>query len=133
MSASATRHDFAFARAYRLPALAFGITGSTSWVVVGPDGLVVRFGPWRLRTPIANIEDTRLTGGFSFLKTAGPAHLSLADRGVTFATNGDTAVCISFHEPVPAIDPTRRIKHPGATITVRDPQRLLDELAELRR
>ena len=51
-----TRHDFAFARAYRLPALAFGITGSTSWVEVGPSGLLVRFGPWRLRTPLANIE-----------------------------------------------------------------------------
>ncbi|MDO9396297.1 MAG: hypothetical protein Q7T71_07125, partial [Herbiconiux sp.] len=67
MSSGATRHDFAFARAYRLPALVFGVTGSTSWVEVGPDGLVVRFGPWRLRTPVDNNGEVRTTGGFSFL------------------------------------------------------------------
>ena len=126
-----TRHDFAFARSYRLPALVFGVTGSTSWVEVGPDGLVVRFGLWRLRTPLANIDEVNRTGGFSYLKTAGPAHLSFGDKGVTFATNGDDAVCLTFHEPVPAIEPTRRLRHPGATVTVRDPQRLIDELADL--
>ena len=98
---------------------------------VGPDGLVVRFGLWRLRTPLANIDEVNRTGGFSYLKTAGPAHLSFGDKGVTFATNGDDAVCLTFHEPVPAIEPTRRLRHPGATVTVRDPQRLIDELADL--
>ena len=29
-----------------------------------------------------------------------------------------------FHQPVPAIDPTRTIKHPGATLTVADPEGL---------
>ena len=127
-----TRHDFTFARSYRLPALVFGVTPSTAWVEVGPHGLFVRFGPWRLHTTIDNIDEVHRLGGFAWWKTAGPAHLSFADRGVTFATNGDDAVCLTFRRPVAGIDPTGTIVHPGATLTVRDPGALIDELAVLR-
>ena len=84
----------------------------------------MRFGPWSLRTPLANVAGVDLTGGYAFIKTAGPPHLSLSDRGVTFATNGDRGVCVKFHEPVRGIDPTGRIVHPGATMTVVDPDGL---------
>lgn len=90
--------------------------------------LRVRFGPWSLRTPRSNVAGTQETGGFAFLKTAGPPHLSFTDRGVTFATNGDRAVCVSFREPVKGIDPTGRIRHPGATLTVADPPALIRAL-----
>ena len=66
--------------------------------------------------------------GSSFVKTAGPAHLSFSDRGVTFATNGDRAVCVRFHQPVRALDPTGLIQHPGATFTVADPPALIAAL-----
>ena len=115
---------FAFAASYRLPALAFGITPRTAWVRVQDDELRVVFGLWSLRTPLSNIAGAELSGGFSFIKTAGPAHFSFSDRGVTFATNPDRALCVKFHQPVPAIDPTRMIKHPGATLTVADPEGL---------
>jgi hypothetical protein len=65
-----------------------------------------------------------VTGGFAWIKTAGPPHLSFSDRGVSFTTNGDRALCLSFHEPVPAIDPTATITHPGATLAVAEPERL---------
>jgi hypothetical protein len=120
--------DFAFAAAYRLPALAFGIIPRTARVRVEEDELRVRFGLWSLRTPLDNVAGAQLTGDFAFLKTAGPPHLSFSDRGVTFATNGDQGVCVRFHEPVPAIDPTGRIRHPGATMTVADPQGLVHAL-----
>jgi hypothetical protein len=132
-SARTARYDFAFARTYRPAALVFGVLPATTWAELGPEGLRVRFGPWRLETPIANIEGAERSGGFSWIKTAGPAHLSFSDRGITFATNGDDAVCVRFRRPVAAIDPTKLIKHPGATLTVRDPQAFLDHLAALRR
>lgn len=112
---------FAFAPSYRWPARVFGITPRTAWVRVTDDDLLARFGLWRLRTPRSNIAGCQLTGDFAYLKTAGPAHLSFKDRGVTFATNGDHALCVEFTEPVRAIDPTGRIRHPGATFTVADP------------
>ncbi len=122
------RFPFRFATAYRLPGLVFGITPLSAWVEVGDDELRVRYGPWSLRTPRSNVAEVQRTGGFGFLKTAGPPHLSFTDRGVSFCTNGDDAACVSFHEPVPAIDPTGRIRHPGATLTVADVPGLLAAL-----
>ena len=123
-----SRFPFAFTRAYRLAALPFGITPRSAYVEVAGDELRVRYGPWSLRTPLGNVSSTELTGGFTFLKTAGPPHLSFADRGVTFASNGDRALCVQFHTPVPGIDPTKRIVHPGATLTVADPEGLREAL-----
>ena len=124
-----TRFDFAFARAYLIAALPFGVTPRTAWVEVDESAaagaeLRVRFGPWRLRTPLANIAGTTVTGDFAFLKTAGPPHLSFADRGVTFATNGTRALCLELATPVRGIDPLGVIKHPGVTLTVSDPEGL---------
>lgn len=124
------RFPFRFAASYRLPALVFGVTPATAWVEVDEHELRARFGPWSLRTARSNIASVQQTGKFHFVKTAGPAHLSFTDRGVTFATNGESAVCVQFREPVPAIDPTRRIKHPGATFTVADPPALIAALEE---
>lgn len=129
-----SRHDFVFAPSYRLPALALGITPRTAWVEVDePDVAVpelrVRFGLWRLRTPVANITSVHRSSDFAFLKTVGPPHLSFTDKGVTFATNGDAAVCVELRTPVKGIDPTGRIVHPGVTLTVADPDRLAEELA----
>ncbi len=118
------RFPFRFAPAYRLPALLFGVTPATARVEVDDTELRARFGPWSLRTPLTNIDSVQRTGGFQFLKTAGPAHLSFTDHGVTFATNGDDAVCVCFHEPVRVLDPTGRLCHPGATFTVADPAAL---------
>lgn len=109
---------FRFHPLYRALGLQFGITERTTSVEVADDHLTVRFGLWTLRTPLSNIVACEHTGPFSIPKTIGPAHLSLADRGITFATNPDAGLCLRFAEPVPTIDPWGRIRHPGATVTV---------------
>ena len=116
--------EFSFEARYRLPALAFGITPATSRVVVTDDALVVRFGPWLLCTDLTNVAGTEASSGFAYIRTAGPAHLSLSDRGVTFATNSRRGLCVSFRDPVQAIEPTGLLRHPGATVTVADPEAL---------
>ncbi len=123
MSATQT-FDFAFAPSYRLAGLPFGILPATARVQIVGEELRVRYGLWSMRTPVDNVVSVQLTGGFGFLKTAGPPHLSFSDKGVSFTTNGERALCLSFREPVPAIDPTGRIKHPGATLSVADPEGL---------
>jgi len=122
------RYPFRFATSYRVAALPLGITPATAYVDVDRSDLTVHFGLWRLRTPLSNVARVERTGGFSFVKTAGPPHLSLADRGVSFATNGDDALCVRFHEPVKVLDPTGHLRHPGATLTVADPADLADAL-----
>lgn len=125
-------HRFAFDPTYRLPALFFGVTPRTASVEVGQQELIVRYGPWRLRTPLDNVAECQVTDGYSFVKTAGPPHLSFADKGVSFTTSGGPGLCVSFHEPVPAIDFVGRIRHPAATLTVEDPAALRAELESAR-
>jgi hypothetical protein len=115
---------FRFTTPYRLAGVPFGITPATTAVRVCGGELAVRFGPWRVRTTLANVTSTAITGPFGFLKTAGPAHLSLADRGLTMATNGARGLCITFREPVPGIEPTGILRHPTVTLTVADCQGL---------
>lgn len=93
---SVARFAFRFDSVYRVLGLPFGVTPGTSLVEVSDDHLVVRFGPWHLRTPVANVVGCERSGPYSVWKTAGPARLSLADRGVTFATNRDAGLCIRF-------------------------------------
>jgi len=112
-----------------LLARAFGIGPATAWVDVGNGTLAARFGPWHVSTPLANISDAAITGPYAFWKTAGPARLAITDRGLTFATNGDRGVLISFRTPVRGLDPLGVVHHPELTVTVAD----VDELAALLR
>lgn len=119
---------FAFDPRYRAAALLLGVRPSTARVTVGGGVLDARFGPWHVTTPLANVAGAEVSGPYSLLKTVGPAHLSFADRGLTFATNGERGVCIRFHEPVRGIEPTGRLRHPGLTVTVADCDGLLAAL-----
>lgn len=122
------RFDFAFSPAYRGPARAFGITPATAWIDVGSEALKVHFGPWRLSTALANITDVAVTGPYAFWKTAGPARLAITDRGLTFATNGERGVLISFRDPVRGLERLGLIRHPELTVTVADTDRLAELL-----
>jgi len=122
----ATRFDFRFADSYRRLAALFGITPETAHVDVSEDALDARFGRWRVRTSLANITAVAITGPYAFLKTAGPARLAITDRGLTFATNGERGVLMTFRVPVQGLEPTGLLRHPELTVTVED----VDGLAE---
>ena len=89
-----------------------GIRPGSPLVVVTDDELLVQFGPWRLRTALTNIASTQVSTGYAWHRTAGPAHLSLTDRGVTSATNSRRGLCLSFVDPVRAIEPAGFLRHP---------------------
>ena len=112
-----------------VPAAAlFGVTSRTASVDVDDLHLTVRFGPWRLTTPTGNVAAATVTGPYRWWKVAGPAHLSFADRGITFATNTRRGLCLQFREPVGAIMPGQLVTHPGATVTVAEPEALAEAL-----
>ncbi len=111
---------FRFSPWYLAAGLPFGVTPATARVDVDDGQLTVRFGPWKVRTAVANVAGSEVTGPYRAWKTLGPAHLSLADRGLTCATNGQRGLCIRFHQPVAGIEPFGRIRHPGVTVTVED-------------
>lgn len=117
---SASQFRFEFAASYRPAAAMFGVRPSNASVTVTPAHLLARFGRWTLRTPLSNIAHVEFTGPFAYPKTAGPAHLSFYDRGLTFATTGRQGLLIEFVEPVPGIEPFGVIRHPNLTVTVED-------------
>ncbi|HEU5309544.1 MAG TPA: DUF2795 domain-containing protein [Acidimicrobiia bacterium] len=119
------RFPFRFDPWYRLAALPFAVAPASAHVDVtttadGGRVLSARFGPWCVTTPVDNVADTAVTGPYSLLKTAGPAHVSLIDFGLTFATNGARGLCIRFRRSVPGVAPTGRLRHPALTVTVDD-------------
>lgn len=115
--------EFAFAERHRPLLRLIGITPNTALVTVSDEELRVRFGRWRLSTPIANIEGLEQSGDYRWFKAIG-ARGSLADKGVTFGTNTDRGVCVCFHEPVSALLPGNLMAHPAMTVTVADPEGL---------
>jgi hypothetical protein len=111
---------FRFTPAYRAVGAVFGVTPRRAEVSLAGGWLRVRFGPWSVATPMTNVAGVEVTGPYSLVKTAGPAHLSLNDRGLTFATNPERGLCIRFAEPVPGLEPSGRLRHPALTVTVED-------------
>jgi hypothetical protein len=121
---------FAFGALPRLGLALVNVRPSTSRTVVDSDRdlLDVRFGPWRVVTPLLNIGSVELAGPYSAWKVFG-ARMSLADFGLTFGTNTVAGVCIQFLRPVRGIEPTGLLRHPSLTVTVAEPERLLARLA----
>ena len=89
-----------------------------------------RYGPWHVATPCRNVAHAEVSGPYRFHTTAGPARLSLADRGLTFASNGRRGVCIIFREPVRGLEPTGHLRHPNLTVTVADCEGLVRVLSD---
>lgn len=108
----------------------FGITPDRAWVELTDESLRARFGIWYLQTGIENIRSAEITGPYRFFKTAGPARLGVTDLGLTFATNGDRGVLITFRRRVRGIEPLGVLRHGELTVTVAEPDALVDALRE---
>jgi hypothetical protein len=122
------RFPFAFDRRMTPFALPLGIVPVTARVELDAVHLRIRFGAWKLITPLDNVAGVRVTGPYRLLRVVGPPRLSLADGGITFATNTGPGVCVTFHEPVPAALPISLLRHPAATITLLEPDAFADAL-----
>src|SRR4051812_7073799 len=126
------RFEFDFDPAYEHVGRLFGVNRGSAWVEVAEDGIEFRFGHWVVRTQPTNVAAMTVTGPYSWIRTIGPAHLSLRDRGLTFATNRRSGVCLEFDDPVPGIDPVGVLRHPGLTVTVADPLALIAAIGHAR-
>ena len=93
------------------------LLGTRSGLELDASGLRVRFGPWKVSTPLANLAGAEATGPYRPWKVLG-VRLSLADRGLTFGTTSAGGVCLRFHEPVRGLF---GLRHPGLTVTVAEP------------
>ncbi len=130
----AVRHIFAFEGVTGAVAAAFLLADPRRAFVEIFDGrLLARFGPWSVCTTVDNVVDVSITGPYRAVKVVGPPRVSLADGGLTFATNARRGVCIRFDSPVRGIEPLGRILHPSLTVTVADCDALVGDLLAGRR
>jgi hypothetical protein len=123
-----TRFGFEFDARYRGALALFGVDGATASMTIG-SSIGVRFGRWRVGTPLHNVAGASITGPYSTAKVIGP-HWSVKDGGVTFGTNARRGLCLRFVEPVRGLDPFRWLLHPNMTITLADPDGALRALRE---
>ena len=115
-----TQFDFAFDPAYRFFLALAGVTPSTAHATLTDDDrLVARFGPWKCETPLANITGMCITGPYRAHRAIG-ARGSMVDRGLTFGSSTAGGVCLLLRDPVPGLEPTGRMLHPGITMTLAD-------------
>ncbi|WP_244236601.1 hypothetical protein [Micromonospora violae] len=105
-----------------------GVRPATAWVAVTERDLMIRYGPWRLRTDRGNITAAELSGPYRWWRAIGP-RLSMADGGATFGSSTAGGVCLRFAVPVPALVPGGRLRHPAVTVTVAGPPALARLLA----
>jgi hypothetical protein len=124
-------HPIAFDLPHRVAAMAFATIPGHAAVSILDGRLVATYGPWRVESDVDNIASVSITGPYSFLKTAGPPHLSLRDGGISFAGTGGPGVCLEFHRPVRGIEPLGLLRHRGLTVTVADPEALVAQLEAL--
>lgn len=115
-----THYDFRFDPRYAKAGRPFGIRPDRASVAIADGEIDARFGPWRLTTPLSNVAAVEVTGPFRFFKTAGAARLGVTDLGLTFASNGDRGVLLTFREKVRGSGPYRLLRHPELTVTVED-------------
>lgn len=86
---------------------------------------VATFGPFRVSTPLDNVDDAHITTGYRWWTAIG-VRRSLADDGLTFGTNHDAGVCVHFRRRVRSILGPRG--HSALTVTVADTDGLVDAL-----
>ncbi len=75
-----------------------GVRPASAYAELG-DELRVRFGPWRTRTPVSNIERYDITGPYTWWGAIGPRR-SVRNGDFSYGTSTDGGVCLTFHRPV---------------------------------
>lgn len=112
--------SFSFERPLDTWARRFAVVPSRSYVRVDDHGFEAVYGPWRVATTWSNVSGVERTGPYRAWKVAGPARLSVADRGLTMAGTTSGGACLRFREPVRGVDPFGVIRHPAVTLGVED-------------
>jgi hypothetical protein len=93
------RYPIRIGRRSRWVVRLFGATAATAYAELGEDELEVRFGWFRIRTPISNIDRYRIEGPFTWIKAIG-VRRGFRAGDVSFCGSAHGAVQMDLKEPV---------------------------------
>ena len=90
VAAGAMRFPIRIGRRSRWVLRLFTATPETAYAEIGED-LLIRFGRFRFRTPLSNVERYRIEGPFTWIKAIG-VRMSIRDHDVSFCGSAHGAV-----------------------------------------
>ncbi len=90
-------------------------------VTITDTELIGTFGRWSVKTPLANIKSTEVTGPHRWYTAVG-LRLSFTDTSVTFGTNHKKGLSIEFKERIPKVVGFK--DHAILWVSVADPEGL---------
>ena len=99
-----------------------GVTEKDGVTITGKGALIATFGRFNVKTTLANVDHTSITGPHRWYTAVG-LRLSLKDDGVTFGTNHRKGVSIAFVRKIPKVIGFR--KHSMLWVSVADPEGLV--------
>jgi hypothetical protein len=79
--------------------LAFGVTPERAWAAVGDEEVVVRFGRFELRVPVANVARWRIEGPWRWITAIG-VRRGFRHGDITFAGSHRGGVRLDFRTPI---------------------------------
>ena len=110
--------------------VSLGVQASRHGVTLTEDGrFVATYGLFRVDTPLGNIADAHITGGYRWWSAVG-VRLSFVDDGLTFGTNTDAGVCVHFRRKIRPVLGFR--EHSALTVSVADVEGLIRAFEETR-
>lgn len=115
------RFPYRLDKRWRALFFTLGVGDDDGVTITAAGELVATYGRWRVKTPLANIDHTLVTGPHRWYTAVG-LRLSLADDGLTFGTNHRKGLSIAFVKRIPKIVGFR--DHSTLWVSVADPEGL---------
>lgn len=118
----ATRHfPYRLDKRWKALFFALGVKDGDGVDITGKGELIATYGRFKVRTKLANIAHTQVTGPHRWYTAVG-LRLSLTDDGVTFGTNHRKGLSIAFVKRIPKVIGFRN--HSTLWVSVADPEGL---------
>lgn len=126
--ARAKRHfPYRFDRRWKPLFLALGVKDGDGVDLTARGELVATYGRYRVKTTLANVRRTEVTGPHRWYTAVG-LRLSLTDDGITFGTNHRKGLSIAFVRKVPRVVGFR--DHSTLWVSVEDPEGLAEAIGK---
>ena len=106
-----------------------GVDDKDGVTITGKGELIATFGRFKVKTTVANVDHTLVTGPHRWYMAVG-LRLSFTDDGLTFGTNHRKGLSIAFVEKIPKVIGFK--KHSTLWVSVADPEGLAAAIEEKR-
>ena len=100
---------------------ALGVDDKDGVTITGKGELIATYGRFKVKTTVANVDHTLVTGPHRWYTAVG-LRLSFTDDGLTFGTNHRKGLSIAFVEKIPKVIGFK--KHSTLWVSVADPEGL---------